>query len=116
MNIIAIIFSVTVIWTSPADKEMGRAAQYDMRHSNDSTILVSNWSSGLAVAGLPVPSDSGMVDSVTFEITAPIGQEIFLAIKSVDSSGNWSGISNIASFMIEDVTPPRIILDLRVRQ
>lgn len=106
--------SVTVTWTAPFDlKPDGRGvrcAEYDLRHSPDSATLFSDWHICTRI-DLLAPLDSGMAEVV---IVHNLHEETpyYFAIKSKDSAGNWSDISNIAYVYCEDATRPMPVIDL----
>ena len=89
--------SATLVWTAPGDDSLsGTATLYDVRVSN-AIIDASNFASATVVSGVPTPLAAGSVQSVTVTGLSPNTQYWF-AIKTVDDIGNWSGVSNIATF------------------
>ena len=108
-------YDVTLTWTAPYDlKQDGSGAQcaeYDLRRAPDTTTLLSDWNI-CARIDIPAPLDSGMTE---ITVVSNLQEEVdyFFAIKSRDSIGNWSDISNIMHIYREDATPPARISDLR---
>lgn len=87
---------ITVSWTAPADNGTpGKAAAYDLRYAT-SPISEANWNSAMQASFVPSPSDPGSTDSCTITALSP-AVTYYIALKSVDSSGNWSDISNVLS-------------------
>lgn len=88
--------SLTVTWTAPGDDSItGTASSYDIRYS-ETPLTKTNWISAKQVVGEPVPKPAGSTESFTVLGLSP-GVTYFIAIKTCDEAGNWSGISNIAS-------------------
>jgi len=88
--------SITLYWTAPGDdNNIGVASQYDIRYST-SPITEQNWDEATQATGEPIPSPSGSDE--LFDVTdLASSTTYYFAIKSVDESGNWSGLSNIES-------------------
>jgi hypothetical protein len=93
----AVLASTTPIalkWTAPGDDgHFGRAARYDLRYSTN-FITVQNFSAARAAQGLPTPSIAGATESYTLNGLAS-DTTYFVAIRTVDENGNWSGVSNV---------------------
>lgn len=88
--------SLTITWTAPGNDSMtGTASLYDIRYSTI-PLSVSNWASATQVNGEPLPRLAGSTESFTIQGLSP-GVTYFVAIKTSDAAGNWSGISNITS-------------------
>lgn len=110
--------SVTITWTAPFDPKPdgsgSQCAEYDLRQSGDSTSLMYDWNACARIDILP-PLDSGMAEVV---IVHNLLEEThyYFAIKSKDSAGNWSEISNIAHTYVDDATRPVAVIDLREQQ
>jgi hypothetical protein len=81
-------------WTAPGDDSLtGRATSYDLRHSG-APITAANFSSATRLLGIPAPALPGTPES--FVISGLLdGTPVYLAIKTADEAGNWSGISNL---------------------
>ncbi len=88
--------SINLTWTAPADTGLtGKASSYDIRYST-TTITAANFSTAPAVASPPTPGAAGASESFTITGLSP-ATTYFFAIKSADSSGNISAISNVPS-------------------
>jgi hypothetical protein len=86
---------VTLTWTAPGDDSLsGTANRYDMRYST-LPITAENFDGATVTGNLPAPAAPGTSQSVTVPGLAT-GSTYFFAIKTMDASGNWSAISNIA--------------------
>lgn len=106
--------AVTLTWTAPGDDgASGTAAAYDIRYAT-SAITSSNWSSAVPIANIPTPQPAGTRQSV--DVNGLDYQTIYyFAIKAVDESGNWSGLSNVTSIATgAEPFPPATVADLRV--
>lgn len=84
----------TVQWTAPGDDgSIGRATNYDLRYST-AAITTSNFNQATPLGGLPVPATAGTLQNyIVSGLNA--GMTYYLAIRTVDEVGNWSGISNV---------------------
>jgi hypothetical protein len=111
--------SVTLVWTAPGDDgTAGRATRYDLRYSryaiSGSDTL--GWWNAATIVNMTgkVPSASGTLESaVVSGLTA--GVQYYAVIRTADEVPNWSGYSNIASFVATDKTPPMHVADLIAR-
>ena len=106
--------AVTLSWTAPGDDGVnGTASGYSIRYSLVS-ISLSNWSSAAEASSLPTPQTAG--SSENFEVTGlEPGTLYYLAIRSVDEAGNWSGLSNVVSISTDvETDPPMVVADLQV--
>jgi hypothetical protein len=84
-------------WTAPGDDgSTGRAAAYDIRYAEFS-IVAGQWQSASAVVDPPAPKPTGQRDSCVVTGLSP-GTTYYLALKTVDSSSNWSNLSNVVAF------------------
>ncbi|MBU8933976.1 MAG: hypothetical protein KOO62_08200 [candidate division Zixibacteria bacterium] len=87
--------TVLLTWTAPGDDgDIGTVDQYDIRYSHEYSILV-DWTSALQVAGEPTPHVAGTSESL-WVYDLPDGWNYF-AVRSSDTVGNMSPISNIDS-------------------
>lgn len=85
--------SLTLTWSAPSDSS--GMASYDLRYST-SPITGANFTSTTAFTALPTPRSAGFVEQyIAVELTP--GTTYYFAIKSTDSIGNTSAISNIAN-------------------
>ena len=105
-------------WTAPSDVDnagnIKRAVSYEMRYSIiDSQQVLGNFSSCIAVTGLPVPSIPGAYDSVLVQ-NLPTDTLIYFGIISKDAAGNASLVSNIAVKRTPDETESNRITTLQV--
>ncbi len=105
---------VDLSWIAPGDDgNVGTANLYDLRYSA-APINSSNWSSAHQVDGEPTPLVAGTPQGMTVAMPYP-GQTYYFAIKTVDDSNNWSGVSNSPSAISRetpDTMPPARIIDL----
>ncbi len=85
---------VDLQWTAPGDSGMvGTAAQYDIRYSG-SPIDSFTWYSAIPIATPPAPLTGGTVQ--TFTVAGALPDPVYFAIKTSDSEGNLSLLSNSA--------------------
>lgn|GEM_PF-1801382 len=88
--------SVTLSWTAPGDDgAVGQAAQYDIRYAAE-PMTSENWSAATSVSNPPSPQTAGNSESTQITGLAP-KTTYYFGLKTVDESGNWSALSNIAS-------------------
>jgi chitodextrinase len=98
--------SLIVNWTAPGDSgSNGQSASYDLRVST-SPITASNFSSAAKVSA-PVPSPRGAAEQATVTGLNPEAL-YYAALKSKDSEGNLSAMSNVASARTRDEAPSAI--------
>lgn len=92
----ALLQSVRLSWTAPGgDGPVGRATAYSIRWSA-TALSESNWATATVLSNPPVPGPAGTEESVTVSDLLP-KQRYSFGVKSVDSAGNWSGLSNVVS-------------------
>ena len=105
--------SVAVLhWTASGDDgSVGRAKRYDIRRSL-LPITAANFFLADTVGGAPAPATAGTQQSCTVIVPAS-GLTYYFALRVVDERGNWSLVSNVASYSVPvvDVSDP----DLRAR-
>ena len=103
--------SLALRWTAPGDDgTTGTAATYDIRYST-SSITPGNWNSATTVTGEPTPTAAGTIQ--TFTLNGLQGsRQYYVAIRTTDSSGNQSTISNIATGTTSDTIAPAKVNDL----
>jgi len=111
--------NVTISWTAPGNNlNVGKAHHYDIRYS-DFPVTQENWSMALPVGDpsspLPVPENSGTSQTYILQ-EIPIGTVGYIGIKSVDSSGNVSALSNVVETAMDDLMPPAAVMDLKLDQ
>lgn len=110
--------SVVLLWTAPGDDgTVGRATSYDIRYRTTTisgTDTLSWWNAATQVVGEPVPSTSGVTDSMRVRGLTPLTTFYFL-IRAADEVPNWSGFSNLATKTTSgDLTAPAAVADLTV--
>ncbi len=105
--------TVLVTWTTPFDNVS--LAGYEMRYF-DGVLDSTTWNQAVTINpdSLPVPGLPGSPDSVRLNLILKVGWPYQLGMMSFDSTGNYSGISNIAQFIIIDSLPPSRVTDLAV--
>jgi hypothetical protein len=83
----------TLHWTAPGDDSLtGRATVYQLRYSNY-PITAANFLLAAPLAGLPTPAIAGTQETYIVR-GLPDGVQFYLAMRSADERGNWSGLSN----------------------
>ena len=109
----------TVMWTAPGDdNQSGQASAYDMRYST-SPITSGNFASATQASGEPTPKAAGASESMVIDVSslaaeAAEGETYYFALRTVDEAENWSDVSNSASGMLVETTPPAAVSDLAV--
>ena len=82
-----------IVWTAPGDDgETGQAANYDLRRSSQSLTLI-NFEDALSEP-TAAPEMAGSLERVTVS-GLNAGTRYYLAIRTQDTDGNWSEISNV---------------------
>lgn len=91
------VVSVTLRWTAPGDDSTrGTATAYDLRRSS-TPITELNFNTATQITGVPAPRTAGTAESfLVGNLTS--GVQYYFALRSRDEAGNWSKISNLASF------------------
>lgn len=109
----ATLTTATLGWIATGDDSLaGTAAYYDIRYAVI-PITDANWVTTIQVADEPIPQESGSLES--FTVTGlQSNMTYYFAIKVVDEVGNWSALSNIASTVTDNDSPPDAISDLMV--
>jgi hypothetical protein len=105
---------VTLGWTSAGDDgATGTAATCDLRWSS-TTITSANFAAATAATPAPTPAAGGTAVTHTVTALTP-GGTYYFALRTMDESGNWSGVSNVVQATLpgRDTTPPAKIGDLR---
>ncbi|MCA9758312.1 MAG: SUMF1/EgtB/PvdO family nonheme iron enzyme [Candidatus Eisenbacteria bacterium] len=88
--------SVVLEWHAPGDDRLsGRAAGYDIRYVEAGIDGSFPWNSAIETADEPAPGVRGTAESHVVTGLLP-GTEYTFALRTVDGSGNWSGVSNVA--------------------
>ncbi|MBT6488252.1 MAG: hypothetical protein HOK97_00705, partial [Deltaproteobacteria bacterium] len=104
-------------WTTPVDDQAQELLlAYDIRWRVGEPLTDANWNSPLTLVMTvpPVPAPPGSVESHMLT-QVPRDAQVYFGIRSSDSDGNWSQVSNspVATTMAED---PERITDLAVTQ
>ncbi|WP_172450856.1 TolB family protein [Candidatus Chloroploca asiatica] len=86
---------ISLNWTAPGDSDGNSVVQYDIRYL-DSPISEGNWTSATQISGEPTPGAPGSSETMTFG-TLTTNTRWYFAIKSVDTNGDTSALSNILS-------------------
>jgi hypothetical protein len=93
--------SVHVTWIAPGDDgTVGIATLYELRISH-APITPANWGGAALVPGLPLPLLAGTRQAATVRGLSS-DTTYYLAIRTVDDAGNWSGLSDVVRW---DWTP-----------
>lgn len=87
--------AIDLTWTAPGDNTGAQIFSYDLRYST-SPITEENWSRALSVSGEPFSGAPGESKFYTVVGLVP-NTNYYFAIKSSDTSGNISQLSNIVS-------------------
>jgi len=88
--------SFSVHWTAPGDDSLtGRASLYDLRYSS-APITAANFQQATPFTGLPLPAPAGTMESFTVSVL-PDGVLYYMALRSADELGHWSGLSNVVA-------------------
>ncbi|MBN2343208.1 MAG: discoidin domain-containing protein [Deltaproteobacteria bacterium] len=102
-------FDVDLQWIAPGDDGWdGKAYAYDLRHSLE-LITEENFDAAAQVA-IAQPLNGGMFEVHTIA-DLDWGEDHFFALKTQDSSGNWSEMSNVA-YLEAVYNPPAPVNDL----
>ena len=106
--------SVKLTWKAPYDDRGtgNKAASYDVRYST-TMITDANWDSAAAATGEPTPSAPAAPESFVVTGLNP-ETTYYFAVKSADTGGHISALSNVASQMtlIPDRIAPAQVTDL----
>ncbi len=103
-----------LIWAAPGEDSLtGTATAYDIRYATF-PITTANWNLASQVSGEPSPQPAGSVES--FLVTGLISSmNHYFAIKTVDASGQWSGLSNVVTYITgAEQNAPSDIADLTI--
>ena len=86
-------------WTATGDDgSSGRATRYDIRRSV-MPITSANYYLADTVGGAPLPTSSGTAQSCA--VILPVaGLTYYFALRAGDERGNWSVVSNVASYTV----------------
>lgn len=107
--------NITLTWSAPGNNlNVGKAQRYDIRYT-EFPISEVEWASATPVADPPSPEKAGATQTYTLQ-NIPIGTTTYIGIKTIDSSGNISVLSNVVEIAVDDVTPPGAVMDLKVEK
>ena len=85
--------SVTIGWTAPGDDgSSGTATAYQVGYS-DVPITPASWAGCSMLSSCPTPNPAGTQQSA--RIDDPPVPHVYVALRAVDESGNWSDLSNV---------------------
>lgn len=88
---------VLLSWTAPGDDgSAGLAAAYDIRYAEFS-LVTGQWQNASPIVDPPSPKPAGQRDSCVVTGLSP-GTTYYLALKTVDSTSNWSNVSNVVAY------------------
>ncbi|MCP4396167.1 MAG: hypothetical protein GY801_02490 [bacterium] len=105
--------SVTLTWTAPGDnRNVGQAQRYDLRYA-DLPLTEADWDSATPVSDQILPQMAGSTESYTLRDIPP-AKRVFVGVKTIDSSGNISVLSNVVEAKSADITPPPVVSDLQL--
>lgn len=91
--------NAAISWTAPGDDgSVGQAQGFDLRYSLSPITGEQSYGAAAQVNDEPIPGASGAAHCMEIEPLISC-QTYYFAIKTVDESGNWSALSNIASGM-----------------
>lgn len=89
--------AVRLRWGAPGDDGFtGTAAGYDVRWALAPIATPEAWEAANRAAGEPAPGPRGSAESFVVDGLAA-DTEVHFALRTGDSDGNWSGLSNAAS-------------------
>lgn len=92
--------TVTLFWTAPGDDgNLGIATKYEIRYSFQ-PITAATWDVAAVAGWVPIPVPAGARQSAVVSGLQE-GQRYYFAIKAKDDLGNWSGISNVVSAVVQ---------------
>src|SRR5262249_34775500 len=102
---------VRLTWTSPIDPGgWGRAVRYDVRVGG-LALTEQEFFKRPIQTGVGSPRAAGQAESLL--VLLPSGWPWYARMRALDASGNWSGLSNQASFRTPSYVPSPVY-DLRV--
>jgi len=105
--------SITLFWTAPGDDPGHKPVRlYEVRQSM-SSLEAYYWNNATIVENSLTPHQAGVAETLEVKNLIPRAKYYF-AIKSMDTAGNRSPVSNIVGSDVNDRTPPAAVQDLRV--
>lgn len=87
--------SARLTWTAPSDDTGAQVASYDLRYATV-PITDANWASAVTVTGEPLAGAPGEAREYTIAGLSP-STTYYVAVRSEDSAGNVSALSNVVS-------------------
>ena len=110
---------VLLTWTAVGEDNMtnGPVEEYIVKFSTIRAFIgLTDWDNGVLLNLNITPLEPG--EAMVVKVTGlPIGVKHYFAVKSVDSMGQMSGLSNsVGAFPSDapDVTPPEMVLDVSI--
>lgn len=105
-------------WTAPAKSsdaaKTDKANRYEMRYA-EFPLTEADWNTATPVENVPVPETPGTPQ--TFALNGlPEGKKLFFAVKSLNSNGTASEISNVVEVLIEERQAPDAITDVAIEE
>jgi ferredoxin len=107
--------SIMLNWSAPSDPESrNTVAAYEIRYS-ENDLTPENWIHASIYEQNIVPNSPGASEEfIIYNVSLQMDYQF--AIKSIDASHNFSGISNVVTAQITgDITPPDRITDLHIQ-
>src|SRR5207249_11588020 len=90
------LFRSQLAWTAPGDDHMvGTADRYEVRWSNQPITSSSFWSA-TPLAGAPAPQPARSRQSMA--VGGVSGSTVYFAIRTLDTAGNISALSNVVAW------------------
>lgn len=112
LSVVSSAASVTLTWTAPGDDDkVGKAVSYDIRFSK-TAISAANFGAATAVTA-PATATAGTVQTAVVSGLAQ-SSTYYFALKAVDDTQTWSGLSNVPSVTTPDLTKPGAPTSLNV--
>lgn len=103
--------SLDLSWSAPGDDGyIGQAAEYELRYST-SKITPDNFDQATLAKKLPIPALAGTIENYTLDGLYS-DTLYYIALRSKDSSGNTSVLSNSLSANTSDGTAPDAVINL----
>ncbi|MBI5266875.1 MAG: fibronectin type III domain-containing protein [candidate division Zixibacteria bacterium] len=95
--------AIWLSWTVPADRGGDPISAYDIRYDTV-PITEGTWGNATQVTAEPSPQTPGSTQ--LYEVSGlTTGVQCYFAMKTADAAGNWSELSNVASYVIGQPLP-----------
>ncbi|HEY2901009.1 MAG TPA: discoidin domain-containing protein [Polyangia bacterium] len=92
-------------WTAPGDDgTQGTATAYDIRYAT-TPISDTTFSAATPMTGPPSPRVAGTFEGANIDGLAQ-NKTFYFAVKTVDDTGTWSALSNVATLQTPDMIKP----------